>query len=295
MRHIFSEVQNFLGPNILGTLVTAAFGAFAGAWVASRRETKRSVVAELNSINAARALCFSISNKFLGLKGQHILNLHRDYSIDREVVLATLAAANAGAQVNQLQVRCDLQTFPPVWLPIGTLERLIFEKISIRGRALIAAIDLVAAIDFLEKSIGYRNELILEIQRQSPPLSQRQLIDRYFGLPSPQDSIDERFSTNIAALYAQTDDCIFFSQILAEDLFSYGTALRKRYAKRFRLGVRKLVREDWTIAESRGLLPSRQKYAKWLGGFRTHPTRFERIKRWCGLGGNPVAISTRTP
>jgi hypothetical protein len=158
MFDFFSSVQSFLGPNIFGTLVTAAFGAFAGAWVASRRETKRAAVTELNSINAARALCFSICNKFLSLKGQHILGLHHDYNMDREQVIATRAAAGVGAPI-PIEVRLDLQTLTPIWLPTQTLERLIFEKISIRGRALVAAVEVISCIDALEKSIGYRNEL----------------------------------------------------------------------------------------------------------------------------------------
>ena len=50
-----STLQLF-GPFFIGTLVTAAFGAFAGAWASSRRETKRAVIAELNSVSAARML-----------------------------------------------------------------------------------------------------------------------------------------------------------------------------------------------------------------------------------------------
>jgi hypothetical protein len=106
-------------------------------------------------------------------------------------------------------VRLDLQTLTPIWLPTQTLERLIFEKISIRGRALVAAVEVISCIDALEKSIGYRNELIAEFQRQ-PGLSERQRMEWYFGLRSQVGTIDERFASNIGALYAQIDDCIFF-------------------------------------------------------------------------------------
>jgi hypothetical protein len=284
----FSKAQSFLGPNILGTLVTAAFGAFAGAWVASRRETKKLVTTELNAISAARALCFSICNKFLSLKGQYILDLHRDYNIDREAVLAR-AAAQPNIPGAPMELRLDLQTLTPVWLPTQTLERLVFERISIRGRALVAAVDLVGAIDALAKSIGQRNELISAIQHQTE-ITQQELMYRYFGLMSPTGAVDERFASNIIALYAQTDDCIFFSRILAQDLFQHAGALHRRFAWRYRLGLPKPVQEDWAIAEARGLMPAREKYASWLQGFRTTPSRWQRLREWlrtiatsCGL------------
>jgi hypothetical protein len=279
MPDFLSQAQGFFGLNILGTLLTAAFGAIVGSWIASRRETKRTVIAELNTISAARALCFSICNKFVNLKDQHILPLHRDYHIDRELVIATRDAAEAGLPVDPIEVPFNLQTLTPIWLPTQTLERLVLEKISIRGRALVAAVEVISCIDALEKSINYRNELITEFKKE--PMSQRQMMERYFGLRVPQiEMVDERFASNVNALYNQTDDCIFFSRVLANDLFEYGTYFRKRFAWQYRLPVPKMTRDDWTPAETRGLMPSRNRYANWLQAFRTSPTLMERFRGW---------------
>jgi hypothetical protein len=88
--------------------------------------------------------------------------------------------------------------------------------------------------------------------------------------------------SNVDGLYAQVDDCIFFSRILADDLFSYGTALRRRHAWKYRLGVRKLERENWEFARNEGLLPDDAQYAGWLRGFppKSTSTRFGKL-----LGG----------
>jgi hypothetical protein len=272
-----TDALAFFTP-LWGTLITAAFGAFAGAWASSRRETKRAVFAELNNINAARALCFSISNKFLSLKQQHILPLHRDYYLLREEIIAAQEAARRAPPQTPLEVRMDLQVLTPIWLPIETLERLVFEKISIRGRALVAAVDMVGAIDALEKSIAYRTALIGEF---GP--SMQQSIEKYFGLPA-NGRVDERFETNVRALYVQTDDCIFFSRILGQDLFDYGSRLRQRNARWYRLRVPKLTPENWALAEAQGLLPHREKYKSWLNGFISPVTRTARLRsfaaRW---------------
>jgi hypothetical protein len=74
----------FFGPFFVGTLAPAAFGAFAGVWASSRRETRRAVIAELNSVSAARMLAFSICNRYLSLKRQNTLPLFKNYDKARE-------------------------------------------------------------------------------------------------------------------------------------------------------------------------------------------------------------------
>jgi hypothetical protein len=173
----------------------------------------------------------------------------------------------------------NIETLTPILLPIQALERLVFEKISIRGRGLVAAVEVISCIDALEKSFSYRNELIADFKKE--PMSHRQMIERYFGLHVPEiDMVDERFSSNVGALYNQIDDCIFFSRILADDLFEYGTSLRKRFAWRYRLPVPKLTGYEWTPAETKGLMPNRNRYANWLQAFRASPTLIQRLRGW---------------
>jgi hypothetical protein len=154
----------------------------------------------------------------------------------------------------------------------------VFEKISIRGRALVAAADLAGAIDGLERSIEFRNEQIMEIQEAK--LTFEALTDRYLGRRTAAGIIDERFSTNVDAISAQTDDCIWFSCVLANDLLDYGNNLRKRYSWRFRLRVPKFEPLDWGIADAAGLIPPAQNYAHWLRGFKKRPSRWRRMLTW---------------
>ena len=249
-----NSMLHSLGPYFIGTIITAAFGAFAGAWASSRRETKRAVIAELNSVSAARMLAFSICNKYLSLKKQIVLPNYTEYQQSREAFVRTREAFLRGEQVPISEFRADLRTVSPIWLPAQSLERQIFEKISIRGRALAGAVDLIGAIDAVDETITHRNELIAEIKSQSP-IPPLQLALRYYGLRGTEAVIDQRFQANMDAIYKQTDDCIFFSRILADDLFDYGTRLRGRHAWKYRLGVPKLVRENWKLDTSiNGLL-----------------------------------------
>jgi hypothetical protein len=137
-------------------------------------------------------------------------------------------------------------------MPTEALERYVFEKISIRGRALAAAVQLVGSIDGLANAIGNRNELIAEFRETSPD----QRLAKYLGLRSAEGVVDERYRASVAGIFDQTNDCIFFSRILAEDLLKYGNRLRGGHLRRFRVGLPKLDGGDWSKAETSGLMPS---------------------------------------
>jgi hypothetical protein len=212
---LFHKVSQFFPDYWLGTLASAAFGAFAGAWINNRIQTKKAIVEEMNAVRATLVLCFSISNRFISLKRQHVRPMQNRYVQAREeyAEFQERARTHRGPPPLVHDFHADLQTITPVIAPIQILERYIFEKISIRGRALAAAVDLVGAIDGLEKSIKYRNNLIAEIHKESP-VDPRLLAERYFGLRNANGATDERFRASVDAIYAQTDDCIFFSDFL---------------------------------------------------------------------------------
>jgi hypothetical protein len=72
-------LHNYAPQNSWGTCFTAAFGAFAGAFAASRAHNKRTIVAELNALNAAHELSVAIANIFLALKRQHVVPLKENF------------------------------------------------------------------------------------------------------------------------------------------------------------------------------------------------------------------------
>ena len=267
----------FLGANPFATFISAALGAFAGAWATSRRETKRAVVAELNSINAARALSFSVCSAFIAQKKQYIRDLKTNYDDSRNEFIAAHGAA--AAMPNQLVVidfKPNFSNLTPVKLPLETLERQVLDKTSVVGRALMAATQLFTVIDCFDKAIEFRNELVSSIRKNRPP--EDELARFYFGLRGPT-GIDERFRNNVDALSLYADDCIFFSKLLAGDLLIYGKKLRRQNAWRV-WGLPYIDREDWTEAHEAGLIPPDEQYKDWLKGFKPAPSRLQRLFRW---------------
>jgi hypothetical protein len=260
-------------PELLNVVIASALASFGGAIgaqiIISRGQTKQAVITELNSIRAAIALCVSITNQFMTLKRQIVRPMRNRYvQVQQEhETFQEAAKAHKGPPPLVFEFQADFQTITPIRTPDKVLEHYAFEKISLPSRGLAAAVSLAGAVDGLERAILYRNEQIAEFQRASP-LTSRELVPKYLGLTGPNGVVDVRYKGSVEAIYTQTDDCIFFSYTLADELLQHGKKLRKRYAWRYRLRVRKFQSVDWSIAENAGLIPPKEQYADWLRGFR---------------------------
>jgi hypothetical protein len=267
-------LHQYAPQNGWGTLVTAAFGAFTGGWIASRAFTKRAVVAELNGLSAAQTVCFAICNRFVGLKRQLVLPMKQrfDKVQSEHKKFLNKPKATRGA----FTFAADFQTLTPLTTPAEALQKMIFEKTSIRGRALVAVVDLVAIIESLRLTIEARTELSSEIRNRKDK-TDADIAALYLGIKTSDGHIDERYRTNLEAIYLQTDDCIFFSRTLASDLVTYGNSLRRRYLWRYWLWLPKMQDADWSMANASGLLPPDSQYDSWLCGFRTL-SKWQRFK-----------------
>jgi hypothetical protein len=274
---ISTAVRQSLPPDAFNTVVAGAAGAFFGALgaqvITSRGQAKQAIVAELNSVSAALSLCFVICNRFISLKKQFIRPMRDQYEQTQKHYCASRNAFHRAV----FELHADLQTILPTKVPTQALERYVFERISIRGRALPVASEVFSAIDSLNNCLNIRNSLVDDIQRASLP--PKELAERYLGLTNASGVRDEKFKTNIAAIYNQTDDCIFFTRTLADDLLDYGTRLRWRNAWKFRR-LPRVGSVDWSEAEADGLMPPSKEYENWLKGFKKKKSATSRFTEW---------------
>jgi hypothetical protein len=273
---ILSEfLHNHAPQNGWGTFFTAAFGAFAGAFAASRAHNKRTIVAELNALNAAHELSVAIANIFLAVKRQHAGPLKEDFERTRASYASHQTMVKAGTQLAPFRFTADMRSLTLPATPQVALEKMIFEKTLVRGRAIAALVSLVGVIDGLAISIKARNEMIEN--RRTAQWNDRERLEFFLGLRSATGVIDERFPTNIAAITAQTDDCIFFAKTLATDLAQYANSLRWKELWFYRLRVPKIDETNWAYPDKMGLMPKEDDYRNWLRGFQSRPTRWQRF------------------
>jgi len=211
MSNWLSEFGQHFDKSIIDTLIAGAFGAFAGAVgaqvIISRGQNKQSLLSELNSVSAALMLSRSICNSFVSLKRQYVRPLQLAFEAANQQYERSLQTGQA------LQIRSDLETFYSPRTPTDALETLVFEKIALRGRGLASAVQLVGAIEALDKIIEQRNSLINDF-RVAAPMTLQTYAAKYLGMRDAHGVTDDRYPATLRGLGVLTDDCIFFSQLL---------------------------------------------------------------------------------
>jgi hypothetical protein len=271
----FEAIQNAWSqiPEIARSLLSAAIGVVFGAWVASRAQTKRTIVAELHALRTAHALCFSIANKSLALKKQHLRPLKNAF--DAAAAGHEAYVANP-AGVFALQI--DLRTISQIDFPASALEKTLLDKCFLGSEGIATLVAVNDAVHDLKLSLALRNELTDDF-RKHPPINHEQRLARYFGLAVDHQR-DERIRDNVGALYAQVDDCIFFARRLSDHILSSENKLRRKNRWKYRLPGKRLKPAIWARAEQDGLLPLDSDYVNWTSGFVKDPTIFGRLADW---------------
>lgn len=148
LTEMISVLRQLISNDLVETAIIGGMGAFFGAWGAhkflARAEARQSLVTELNNVNSALLLCFSICNSFLSLKKQHLRPMTQEYEKLKQSFEAfqNNVRSNAKSGPFVFEFLADGQTLPSINQPISILEKTVFEKVSIRGRGLAAAVQL---------------------------------------------------------------------------------------------------------------------------------------------------------
>ena len=115
---------------------------------------------------------------------------------------------------------------------------------------------------WLTNANAKRNELVDRLRRLPDSTSVAQL---YFGAPSATGAATSEYPEAVAAVSSHTDELIFFSAALANDLAAHGQRLRTDWIGEFGRGnVPGITAVDFTAARQDGLMPDDAKFAEWL-------------------------------
>ncbi len=258
---------------LLGSLAGAFAGAVAAVRIVERRKLREELVKEIRNTNAAIMVSLGICNKALVLKKQHVLPLKAKFAADHAAYAEFVRQRRTGERQGNAtpQIAVDTRAVPGLSFSTGTLQSLMFGKIAITGRALALMTTLAETAAWLLAANTQRNELVDRMRRLAPGAAE--LPSLYFGVPSPTGQANRAYPDAVAAMASRTDEMIFFSATLCDDLLAHGRQLRATFVERFgRKDAPPLNGVDLSAERAAGLMPPEANYSEWLNGLGAQVT-----------------------
>ncbi|WPK03033.1 hypothetical protein R6U79_12545 [Pseudomonas putida] len=278
--------------NSLGnsSFFTTVFGALAGAWlgawaaqrIAGSNKLRDELRNELRSTNAGIMLSHTIANVTYALKKHHIKSLKELYDKDCMAFEEYKQERAAGRGEAAFKMAPNLDRLEEISPPIDALQEIVMGKVSTTGRAIASVTALADAVRNLNSALRGRNELIEKIKEDKLPPGAR-VEHFYFGIPYAEGKANLEYGCYVQALSLYTNDTIFFSMKLSDDLREHGLHVAQKYKRKFRDEAPGVSNFDWSKAEEEGLLPKDEDYESWLSGFQKPSP--EPKSRWLRLPG----------
>jgi hypothetical protein len=161
------------------------------------------------------------------------------------------------------KLKTDFRTLSLLAFPTDILKTQVFERLSLTGRPLSLTAILVQTANSLNANLQSRNDLIQAIKAAGmiPP---DELARIYFGLSTRDGHTDQSYPDLLNGTYGHTDDVIFFSHLLCQDLIAHGERLRSQWSKRYLRNRPILNKYDFKQAIDEGLMPDDKNYEDWL-------------------------------
>lgn len=267
------EIQDFFNSVFFTAIAGSLAGAFAGAYgaqlIAERAKYREQLLKEIRGTNTTIMLSFGICNSLLSIKKQHIKSLKENFDTQKTALVEFKRKRELGliSLDQEFHYKADFQTLSLPPLPLDILQTQAFEKVSLTGRPISLTTTLMQTVHNLSESLAMRNKQI-EIYKAKNGATTAE----YFGFQV--DGItNEIYPSLINAIYEQTDDGIFFSKLLCQDLIEHGNMIVGLFEKKFKKGSVKISKTDFSKSEALGLIPSADKYADWNTAFVQSPTK----------------------
>lgn len=256
--------------SLVGALAGAYAGAYAAQKIAERSKERADFQAQIRNTNAAITLSFIVCNAAISLKKQQTKGLCETY-FNKKAELEDFLQKRKAGEISpdvQFDFRADLRSLPFPAVPIDALRSLVYEKLSVSGRPLALVATLVGALSSLAETIENRNGLIATFKQLPPQSREAALPALYFGRPYGEGHVSTEYLDTMTGLQNLTDDVIFFSRMLCEDLAAHGYKLLGKFKSQFKGVIEQINAIELSPEKTAGLIPPNEQYSEWLCGFR---------------------------
>ncbi|HVZ45696.1 MAG TPA: hypothetical protein VHA82_17950 [Ramlibacter sp.] len=204
---------------------------------------------------------FTIANTALGMKSQLVKPMVDRFRADLEAFRHHAATPKGhGALKATFSFEADLQEFFAPSFPVDTLKMLVFDRISALGKALSLVVQIENASLGLYRSVEERRSLISSFKLR--PMDDAWAL-RYFGEKLPSGHTHREFADLVDVIASFTDDVIYFSGSLIEELLAHGQVLHNAFSRAYGEGAPKVSSPDFSGPKKSGLYPSAADYEAW--------------------------------
>ena len=240
---------------LASALSGAAIGAFGSQFFAARNKEREDLLKEVRSANAACTIAYSMTDGFIGMKRDIVHPTVEKFRAARERAEVAFRNFIPGVSV-PIDIPFDLETHTPLPTPSPHLQDIVYKSISAPVRAISAMAVLHRTVVGLHDFHVARNALCDEFRLQKP----RPDAFAYFGFERG-DATDARYLTSLVSIETYTDDAIFISKLLGDDLRVYANKLKGQLPPRLKAKAPIITSADFTKDAS--LLPDPKKYEHW--------------------------------
>ena len=261
------EIKDFFSSVFFTAIAGSLAGAFAGAYgaqlIAEKAKYREQLLKEIRGTNTSIMLSFGICNSLLEIKKQPVKPLKENFDAQKTAALEFKRKRELGliSMEQEFHYKADFQTLSLPPLPLDILQTQVFEKVSLTGRPISLTTTLMQTVHNLSESLAMRNKQI-EIYKAKNGATTAE----YFGFPVGGIT-NEIYPSLINAIYEQTNDGIFFSKLLCEDLMEHGNMIVVLFDKKFKNGSQTISKTNFSKAEALSLIPSADKYNDWNTAF----------------------------
>lgn len=261
------EIKDFFNSTFFTAIAGSFAGALGGAWaaqsIAEKAKYKEQLLKEICYTNASIMVATGICSSLLQLKKQYIKSLKENLEAQKTAFLEYQKKFALGQvrKDEEFHIIYDFQTLLSPLLPLDILQRQVFEELSLVGRPLRLTTTLYQTVQELSMSLEKRNQLI-ELYKGTNTISPA----LYFGFPQV-GQVNQDYPSAVDAIYSQTDDGIFFSQLLSKDLVEHGNQLLMKLGRLSKKDLPVISTFDFTEAEITGYMPSSDNYTDWFTKF----------------------------
>lgn len=251
--------------NLIGVAVAAFAGTYGAQWIIKRNKEVDDDIAEVRQINVATAVLFEFCTAYLNLKRQHVQNLCSVYHRDRKAFFEFQNRLEETGEIppQPFEYVANLTTLDPMANQLDLLKENMFRGVVVSARALAATNTLIRSSVSLNSSIERRNSLILAFKSEHLALFPELKVKCFFGYPISETHVDRQYYDTIVGIGADTDNCIFYSKLIIEDLVERAEELKEKLGKK----APKIGRPNFSKADEEGLMPDPEKFKDWVNSF----------------------------